>query len=107
MGLNQISSIIVTGGGSVNKEILQIIADIFEMPVVPSSIINSAASGAAIRALNAHYKLCDIIPPALPSTASTIIKPIEENFPIYRRLLERYSRLENEAVRIINQRLKN
>ena len=103
LGLNKISSILVTGGGSVNKSILQIIADVFEIEVSPSLITNTAASGAAIRALNSHFKANGKeLPPEL-SNSKDKIKPIPENFPIYRKLLSRYKKLEIEVSKILNQ----
>lgn len=99
LGLEKISSVIVTGGGSVNKEILQIIADVFECNVVPSSLANTAASGAAIRALDAHFKSIKMVVQSGVSILSDeITYPIVENFSIYRNLFERYAKLENTAV---------
>jgi xylulokinase len=103
LGLEKISSVIVTGGGSVNKEILQIIADVFECNVVPSSLANTAASGAAIRALDAHFKSIKMVVQSGVSILSDeITYPIVENFSIYRNLFERYAKLENTAVNFLN-----
>ncbi len=105
LGFSNPVRILVTGGGSVNKSILQIIADVFEIAVVPSSITNTASSGAAIRALNSYYKLYGKELPQgnLSSSSKDMIKPIPEHFPIYRNLLARYGRLESEASKILNQ----
>ena len=106
LGLNKISSIVVTGGGSVNKEILQIVADIFEMEVSSSSVANTAASGAAIRALNAYEKLhgsilsCENIE---EKNSQIIVKPNSDNFAIYRKLYERFGKLEGSGVEILNR----
>jgi len=54
LGLKNIKSILVTGGGSKNKAILQIIADIFDADVyVSEHEANSCLYGAAVRAFKA------------------------------------------------------
>lgn len=106
LGLNKIASILVTGGGSVNNEILQIIADVFEIDVRQSQIANTAASGAAIRALNAFNKINNNSPQnasSILSASDKVIKPNVDNFPIYRKLLSRYGKLESIAVKILNE----
>ena len=103
LGLEKISSVIVTGGGSVNKQILQIIADVFECNVIPSSLANTAASGAAIRAISAHFKsIKKSVKSSVSILSDEITRPIVENFPIYRSLFERYAKLENIAVNFLN-----
>lgn len=104
LGLSQITSIVVTGGGSVNGEILQIVADIFEMDVHSSSIVNTAASGAAIRALNAYMRnqsngLSDA------QHVNQVVKAREENFSVYRQLFSRFARLEAQALEILSKKL--
>ena len=50
-GLEKGERVIVTGGASSNKEILRVIADVFQLDVyVNESTANSAAMGAAYRA---------------------------------------------------------
>ena len=51
-GFKDGDKLIVTGGASANKDILQVIADVFQLNVyIQSSNQNSAAMGAAYRAL--------------------------------------------------------
>ena len=51
-GFDQGEKVIVTGGASSNKPILQVVADVFQLPVhVNTKTQNSAAMGAAYRAL--------------------------------------------------------
>ena len=51
-GFKDGDKLIVTGGASANKDILQVIADVFQLNVfIQSSTQNSAAMGAAYRAL--------------------------------------------------------
>ena len=98
LGLKEISSIVVTGGGSANKYILQIVADVFECQVFVSNITNTAAMGAALKALNSFHcfdvelNLCE-----------PIVQPIKQNFPIYRDLLTRFSTLEALAIQMLSQ----
>lgn len=75
------------------------------MEVMPSSIANTAASGAAIRALNAYYKTNNLNFPTTEASSkpSEVIKPISDHFPIYRGLLSRYAKLESLAVNILNK----
>jgi xylulokinase len=102
LGLSKVSSIIVTGGGSVNREILQIIADIFEMPVSQSSIANTAAKGAAIRAFNAHNKRSRGQIDSIADSGLCCL-PNKDNFPIYRDLFSKYPKLESLAVDFLNR----
>ena len=88
---------------------MQIIADVFEVEVNPSSITNTAASGAAIRALNSYFKQREremIAEGELSSKPSYIntIKPISENVSVYRQMLARYGRLESIAANILNKK---
>lgn len=99
LGLNEIRSLIVTGGGSINKTILQIISDVFECDVRTSNVTNTAASGAAIRALNSFHKSNDQeITNGVSMISNEVIHPISEHFEIYRKLFERYEKLENIAI---------
>jgi len=105
LGLNKISSILVTGGGSVNNEILQIIADIFETDVMQSSITNTAASGAAISALysySKHHNILNVKRDSTITSSSKVIKPNSENYSIYRQKFSRYAKLESIAQKILN-----
>ena len=105
LGLNKISSILVTGGGSVNDEISQIIADVFEIDVMQSSIVNTAASGAALSALYSyrkHHNIEDIQRISTILAESKIIKANSQNFPIYRQIYSRYGQLEAIALNILN-----
>lgn len=103
LGLDEINSITVTGGGSVNKEILQVIADVFEKRVQTLDDSNTACTGAAIKALNAYHKLNEIEAPKSLSKVTQIVEPIKENFPIYRELYDRYRKIEHLAVEFINE----
>jgi xylulokinase len=111
LGLNSSSSIVVTGGGSVNDEILQIVADVFEMEVSSSAVVNTAASGAAIRALNAYNKRhgsgdgdSNGVAVAVNNGSSRVVRPKPENFEVYRELFSRFGKLEAAAVEFLNRK---
>jgi xylulokinase len=104
LGLNKISSLVITGGGSFNREILQIIADVFECQVRPSNVANTAASGAAIRALTAYFsdKNNKQVTQGVSSLSNEIIEPNTKNYSVYRHLFERYEKLEKLAIQKLN-----
>lgn len=104
LGLNEINSITVTGGGSVNKEIVQILADVFEKDVmICAENPNTACTGAAIMAMNRFFKSKGLVSPAIPEVqASTVVKSNEMNFLVYRELYQRYSKLEKLTAQFLN-----
>ena len=50
------SEIVVTGGGSENREILQVFADVFNTPIKVLKVSDSAALGAALRCAKAYQQ---------------------------------------------------
>ncbi|XP_048477632.1 xylulose kinase [Plutella xylostella] len=92
--IDQSSRIIATGGASVNKELLQIFADVFNTPVyVLDQHANAALLGAAIRAaevwsLESGYKLAGSEP-----TVSPVATPYKDADNIYTPMLERYRQM--------------
>jgi sugar (pentulose or hexulose) kinase len=52
IGISHFKSILATGGASKNKSITQVIADVFGVPVYTAQTANSAALGAAYRAMH-------------------------------------------------------
>lgn len=54
LDMSKLSRVIVTGGASSNKSILQVVADVFHLPVFTLDIANSACLGAAYLAKYAH-----------------------------------------------------
>jgi xylulokinase len=49
----QLDPILVTGGASQNRAILQVLADVFQARMLPLSVSNSSALGGALRAAQA------------------------------------------------------
>ena len=52
----RVDAIYATGGAAINREILQVMADVFGARVFQLPVGNSAALGAALRAAHAHLR---------------------------------------------------
>jgi xylulokinase len=97
-------TIVATGGASVNKNILRIIADVFGRNVYTIERQNSAALGAALRAL--HGWKCLRTGTFIPFNKVTAfmkkpelkVRPNAKNHRLYTAMLARYHRLENTVV---------
>jgi xylulokinase len=101
----KISSIYATGGASANREVLQVMADVFDADVLQLETGNSAALGAALRAFHAD-RLADGRPLDWEDVIAGIVVPQREsrlrpqaaNVATYRRLIEVYAAREREAL---------
>ena len=98
-------TIVATGGAAINREILQIMADVFGAEICPLQVGNSAALGAALRACHAVEILRDpridwdaitagFVRPVLESR----VHPRPETQPVYAGLAERYAAREAQAL---------
>jgi xylulokinase len=94
--------IYATAGASANEEILQIAADIFNTKIRAFSVTNSAALGAALRAVKSYYDCkrvkiswADIANRFLKIQESKIIKPKKEHKALYDDMLALYGKCEN------------
>ncbi len=96
------TEIIATGGGSENREILQVVADIFNTKVIISRISDSAALGATLRSAKSYYdnigtnikwseimKKWEIVP------SSKSILPKDGVCQLYSDMLSLYSKYED------------
>lgn len=87
-----------TGGASNNREILQIMADIFSVPVMRQETSNSAALGAAIRAQHAVLKVNQEVSfeaLARPHLRTTfILNPEPGVYKTYQSFISTYRQLE-------------
>lgn len=96
----QPTSIRATGGGSQNPAILQIMADVFACPVDTITISNSAALGAALRAVftveNKSW-LKTVLPFSKVQQNSTIL-PNADVVPLYQSLKKRYAQREENQL---------
>ncbi|HVG73411.1 MAG TPA: FGGY-family carbohydrate kinase [Vicinamibacterales bacterium] len=93
-----------TGGAAANREILQVMADVFGAEVYRSTVSNSAALGAALRAWHADTAAegsplpwSDITALAQPGAASPIA-PNPKRHAVYRELLPIYEACEAHAL---------
>ena len=95
----RIDTVRVAGGASVNREILQVMADVLGATVQPLTVGNSAALGAALRAWHAHDRARGVertwneIVTAFDAPAATI-EPRAQFRATYDGLLARYAACE-------------
>ena len=101
----KISTIYATGGASANRDVLQVMADVFDAEVMQLETGNSAALGAAIRAFQAdrlasgtpiewEEAIAGFVVPRLDSRLS----PIPQHAEVYRALTTRYAALERQSL---------
>ena len=99
-----IDTIHATGGAAANREILQVMADVFGVEVYRSTVGNSAALGAALRAWQADrldegqplaWSVVTAI--AQPSPSSRVV-PNPARHAVYRELLPIYEACEAHAL---------
>jgi xylulokinase len=100
------SIIHATGGGSVNDEILQVMADVFQADVYRLGSGNSASLGAALRAWHANARASDqpvdwedIVRDFAAPDPATRVRPRTELAQTYRDLRKRYAAFESEALK--------
>jgi xylulokinase len=93
-----------TGGASANREILQVMADVFDAAVLQLPSRNSAALGAALRAFHADL-VADGTPAAWPDVVRGFTDPLPERIApvpahveVYRRQLRLYQAAERAAL---------
>jgi xylulokinase len=105
----EVSTIYATGGAAASREILQVMADVFDAEVFQLQSGNSAALGAALRACHAD-RMADRQPISWEEVVSGFaeprpdsrIVPVRENVVIYRALIEEYAAREAQALRSAN-----
>lgn len=88
-----------TGGAAANRQILQILADVFGAEVHRFESTDSAALGAALRAWQADSSLpwSVVVSNFTAPMPGSIVRPIQANVRLYRSLRDRYSELERLA----------
>lgn len=94
--------IYVTGGGSANKDILQVMANIFNTKIRTFEVTDSAALGAALRAVKSYYDLKkkektwdEIINKFVDFQKSSIVKPNKKYIELYDDMLKLYKNYED------------
>lgn len=85
--------IVATGGGSGNRELLQIAADVLGCRVESLDVSDGAALGAALRATG--RRVCPLPPIGEPRPS---VEPRPEAAAIYDRMLPRYAEAQRQAL---------
>jgi xylulokinase len=101
----KIKTIYATGGASANRDVLQVMADVFNAEVLQLQTGNSAALGAALRAFHAD-KQADAAPVSWDEVVSgfvvpqvdTRLRPKASNVATYARLIDLYAERERAAL---------
>ena len=99
-----IDTIHATGGAAANKEILRVMADVFGAEVYRSTVSNSAALGAALRAWHGDTAAegtplpWDTITAIAQPHASSLISPNPTRHAVYRELMPIYEACEAHAL---------
>ncbi len=97
--------LLATGGASANTAILQVMADVFNCPVVRTEIAKSAALGAALRAAHgclAHSgkkpRWQDVVAGFTDPITDSEIRPSAKAARVYDKLVEEYAVCERKAI---------
>ncbi len=101
-----VDTIHATGGGSANREILRVMADVFGAEVCQFQVANSACLGAALRARHAdavalghRQEWDDIVSPVVEPLKTFRLQPDRERHRMYRDLTNLYAACEADALR--------
>jgi xylulokinase len=104
MGVD-IATIHATGGAAANREILQVMADVFDADVYQFEVGNSACLGAALRAFHADetserrpIAWADVVRGLAEPMASTRLRPDSSRHGLYRQLMTVYTACEAHAL---------
>jgi len=103
-----IHTIHATGGASANREILQIMADVFGADVYQFSVGNSACLGAALRAWHADARSrgreipwLTIVRDIAEPTAASRVTPVPERVALYANLRRHYADFERDELALL------
>ena len=106
MGI-EIGQLSVAGGGSANREILQVYADVHGCPVHRFETTNAAALGAALRAAHSRARepgadggaeWAELVRPFTRPLAESTVRPNPGAVDAYRRMLPEFRALQAENV---------
>jgi xylulokinase len=102
---SRVDRIYATGGASVNRAILQVMADVFGADVYSSEVTNTAALGAALRARHARLVQTgepadwdDIIRGLAEPDSHSRVQPDPRRHAMYQRLIGVYAACEAVAL---------
>ena len=97
--------ILATGGGSVNRPILQILADVMNCPVARIEISKSAALGSALRAAHGYLKQTGkpakwgaIVAGFTDPVTGSEVKPNPKAVAVYNKHIRKYAKAEAAAL---------
>jgi xylulokinase len=100
-----VDTIHATGGAAINREILQVMADVFGTRVFQMPVGNSAALGAALRAAHAHMlaqtgstSWADVIADVAEPLAHSRVDPDPDRHSLYRDMVSVYAACEAHAL---------
>lgn len=100
-----IGTIRATGGAAANRDILQVLADVFDAEVSQLPAGNSAALGAALRAFHADRAADgqsiawdDVVSGFTAPLAGSSVQPVPAHVATYRGLSELYAERERDAL---------
>ena len=107
-----LSVVYATGGASGNRQVLQVMADVFGAEVVRSRARNSAALGAALRAFHANRRDSgltwdDVVIGFTEPDPSWRFQPRPEAVAVYADLRQRYAEQEALALRLLHSTFPN
>ena len=93
-------TIYATGGAAANREILQIVADVFNADVFQFESTDSAAMGAALRAWQADLQLPwpDLVATFVTPVRASRVSPITAHVEVYRQLAPLHAAREAAAL---------
>ncbi|XP_029955070.1 xylulose kinase isoform X2 [Salarias fasciatus] len=94
--------VLATGGASSNKDILQVLSDVFNAPVYTLDVSNSACLGSAYRALHglqagSGVSFSEVVKNA--PDPQLLVSPNPAAQQVYQQLLRRYAGLEERVLR--------
>jgi xylulokinase len=102
----KIATIYATGGASANRDVLQVMADVFDAEVQQLETGNSAALGAALRAFHADrlanrqpLSWEEVIDGFVTPKRDARLKPDPTHVEVYRRLIDTYAARERAALK--------
>ncbi|XP_075308790.1 xylulose kinase isoform X1 [Odontesthes bonariensis] len=95
------SRVLATGGASANREILQVLSDVFNLPVYTIDVPNSACLGSAYRALHgvlaeSGVSFFDAVKNA--PEPQLVVTPNPAAKQVYDQMLKRFARLEDRVL---------
>jgi len=99
------SHVLATGGAAANRDILQVMADVFDAEVIRSRAGNAASLGAAVRAFHADRLASgqpigwdEAVAGLTEPDPSACVAPRPEAVVVYRELRRRYAEVERQAL---------